>query len=407
MKKIVFLIALLIANGAVAQWVPLYTGRTNDFHSIFFTDADTGYAAGDNLIIKTIDGGLTWTDQYIGQNSLLNSMSFYDGLTGYVVGTSLTTAGQYPIILQTSDGGESWLYMDSPAGICHHAVQFLNYSTGYILSEIKTSGSTALIKTTSGGEIWQVLYPDFNYYYSLYFTDENTGFLAGKQGSILKTSDGGNFWLSVHFDPSLCFTSVFFPSPDTGYVAGGGIIKKTVDGGLTWFSVFNNTSVSVFSLWFTDRNTGYAAGPGIFTGEGLILKTSDGGVTWNTQYTNSGTSLYTVQFPETDTGYAAGCGGFIIKTTDGGGSGTGLPADQKKPDRLSVAPNPARDLAFIEVPSEGLLLVTDLTGKCIIKKPVKKGSNTLETSWLPAGIYCVQLIRDGRIHGSARLARSE
>jgi hypothetical protein len=66
MKKFqLFLIALLLGNGAMAQWAPLTSGITDDFLSVFSTDNNTVYAAAtinmnlnDNLL-KSTNGGLT------------------------------------------------------------------------------------------------------------------------------------------------------------------------------------------------------------------------------------------------------------------------------------------------------------------------------------------------------------
>lgn len=66
---------------------------------------------------------------------------------------------------------------------------------------------------------------------SVYFTDENTGYVVG--GTIFKTSDGGITWENQTSGNSINLTSVFFTNADTGYVVGGGgTILKTTNGGL-------------------------------------------------------------------------------------------------------------------------------------------------------------------------------
>ena len=64
MKKISFLIWLsFISILAFSQWTwqnPLPQG--NSLSSVYFTDANTGYAVGGfGTIVKTTNGGTTWT----------------------------------------------------------------------------------------------------------------------------------------------------------------------------------------------------------------------------------------------------------------------------------------------------------------------------------------------------------
>ncbi len=65
--------------------------------------------------------------------------------------------------------------------------------------------------------------------------------------------------------------SVYFTDEDTGYVAGvGGTIIKTTDAGESWTILSSGTTNSLYSIYFTDANTGYAVGVG-----GTILKNRD------------------------------------------------------------------------------------------------------------------------------------
>ena len=73
-------------------WNPIYFPNSFNYTSVYFTDIDTGYAAGGDgfstgVIRKTVDGGLTWT------LSNTNSYTFYaihfpNSNTGYACGQS-------------------------------------------------------------------------------------------------------------------------------------------------------------------------------------------------------------------------------------------------------------------------------------------------------------------------------
>ncbi len=64
MKKLIISISLMLFSAlSFAQWTwqnPLPQGNT--LKSVYFTNANTGYAVGNyGTIIKTIDGGEQWT----------------------------------------------------------------------------------------------------------------------------------------------------------------------------------------------------------------------------------------------------------------------------------------------------------------------------------------------------------
>jgi photosystem II stability/assembly factor-like uncharacterized protein len=108
--------------------------------SIFFTDANTGYAVGEfGLILQTTDGGANWIPQTSGTQSSLYSITFPDTKTGYIV-------GDYGTILKTNNGGEQWKPIISRTSNSLASVCFTDVNTGYVVG----SGGT-ILKTTNGG----------------------------------------------------------------------------------------------------------------------------------------------------------------------------------------------------------------------------------------------------------------
>jgi len=66
--------------------------------------------------------------------------------------------------------------------------------------------------------------------------------------------------------------SVHFTDNNTGWVVGvNGTIFKTVDGGEHWGHQWGGTDNHLYSTYFTDSNTGWIGGEC-----GAILKTNDG-----------------------------------------------------------------------------------------------------------------------------------
>jgi hypothetical protein len=74
--------------------------------------------------------------------------------------------------------------------------------------------ASAIAKTTDGGNTWNSEWCfTSNYIYSVYFTNENTGYIVGEGGTILKTSDGGTDFIPETHSPQSSFT--LYPNPAT------------------------------------------------------------------------------------------------------------------------------------------------------------------------------------------------
>ena len=76
-----------MAINANAQWTLQTSGKTNNFNSVHFFDANTGCVVGDDdgmgsggMILKTTNGGTTWTPQVSNTYSSLNSVHFTDAI---------------------------------------------------------------------------------------------------------------------------------------------------------------------------------------------------------------------------------------------------------------------------------------------------------------------------------------
>jgi photosystem II stability/assembly factor-like uncharacterized protein len=127
-------------------------------NSVYFTDSKTGYAVGGDyngcaidfnchfwqmcIIIKTIDGGIHWTEQFYqltDSSRILHSVYFADANTGYAVGAG----GK---ILKTTDGGTNWSVQSSGTTDNLSSVYFTDANTGYVVG-----GNGTFLKTTNGG----------------------------------------------------------------------------------------------------------------------------------------------------------------------------------------------------------------------------------------------------------------
>jgi photosystem II stability/assembly factor-like uncharacterized protein len=116
-----------------ANWVTSLNGTSLQLNSVFFPDSLTGYVVGGigppynppgGGILKTIDGGVIWT--YVkGLKSSLGSVYFTNDSVGYAAGDE--------VMLTTFDGGSSWdtILFTTPYGF--NCIHFPCTDTGYIL----------------------------------------------------------------------------------------------------------------------------------------------------------------------------------------------------------------------------------------------------------------------------------
>jgi photosystem II stability/assembly factor-like uncharacterized protein len=305
--------------------------------------------------------------------------------------------------MKTINSGLTWTRSsDSVPAAVYHSVYFTDANTGYIAGWNSSGG--LVLKTIDGGTTWSSKSSGtpqgLN---SVYFISPETGYVVGKGGIIQKTMDGGTTWTTQYPSSGVGYVlnSVCFPDANTGYVAGyfsgfdgGGVILKTTDGGSTW-----NPSCypvdSLLSVNFINITTGYAVGS-----YGTIYKTTDGGSTWIVQlYGTGGHKLNSVFFTDANTGYTVGDHGTILKTINGGGT-VGI-FEKQQTNNLKIYPNPATEKITIkpsgtESNRDGTVSVYGITGKELLQKNVQGSSIEINIGSLPQGIYFIRFKDKGK-----------
>ena len=188
-------------------------------------------------IIKTTDGGENWDiiDMSAHADNLID-IYFIDENNGFVV------------------GGKN---QDE----C--VVNYAAYPPPRLIKYAKLK--PVVLRTSDGGESWQNVAPDFNNFpcgewgWKIQFIDEKFGFISLENfagAAILKTTDGGISW-SRHAVQDSCgnvintdLEGIGFINENQGWVGGWGnnftglMNSYTQDGGLTWISEDNNPQVS-------------------------------------------------------------------------------------------------------------------------------------------------------------------
>jgi len=161
---------------------------------------------------------------------------------------------------------------------------------------------------------WQEPQPTGNFMRALDFINENTGYAAGNIGTVMKTTNGGMNWELKNIGFEIILLSIFFIDENTGFVSGGnsGTILKTTNGGDNWQNVFSGGTTFMWDINFPTRNTGYAVGL-----NGTIFKSTNSGLNWSQQNSNTTVPFFCVDFLDSLNGVAGG-GAYLTKTTNGG-----------------------------------------------------------------------------------------
>jgi photosystem II stability/assembly factor-like uncharacterized protein len=222
---------------------------------------------------------------------------------------------------QTAFAG--WVKQDSGTLAWLRSVYFTNQNKGWIVGSRGT-----FLMTSDGGKNWKQ-YGRFteDNILDVYFSDEQNGWLlcersvynlAGQSPSyVLKTSDGGVNWEKLNFTESGGrLARIFFDKKGYGFAVGeSGAFYAMQDDKKSWKKTVLPVRYLMLGGNFTDDLHGTLVGGG-----GTILFTEDGGVNWSpaTLAGDARTKFSSVFFINQKTGWAAGTQGKIYATINGG-----------------------------------------------------------------------------------------
>jgi photosystem II stability/assembly factor-like uncharacterized protein len=357
-------------------WKVNQPGASADIESLYdivFSDEQNGWAVGKNgVIIRTSNGGQNWQTQESGTSKNFAAITFTDGQSGWIVGEN--------IILHTQNGGDSW-QIQKEGEWTLLSVAFRDDRNGLAVGQ-----SGVILLTVNAGNDWiqvgveevpvqDVSIPCLNH---VIFRN-NIVWIVGYPGCILRSEDSGIHWTNKgSTGPRHFLKRVRFVDAETGWALSNHLIMRTVDGGKRWSEQFPrpaaecNEEPDLISMSFVDANYGwvisrcsvhqlllttnsgqtwseqYSADPnlhldqvffidrlkgwiagkyshGEHEGESVILHTSDGGVSWVEQYsgTHLGRYLYEyllLLFVDSSNGWLIECqsGNRMLHTNDGG-----------------------------------------------------------------------------------------
>ena len=192
---------------------------------------------------------------------------------------------------------------------------FLDSLTGFIVTDNSTINDTSsVLKTTNGGDNWQIVYTAIDDFSTIAFTDMNTGFICG--GDLYKSTNGGNSWFTINRPNQTKMEDMFVLNKDTFWVVDSdgltGGVFRTTNGGVNWTQQLNIGSLNPEKIYMHNGDIGFV---GLDGGQRYIRKTTDGGSSWNAIVTND--YFNDIYFTDSLTGWK--CSVFGMKKTTNGG----------------------------------------------------------------------------------------
>lgn len=198
------------------------------------------------VILISDDQGESWRQAKVPSSVLLTAVQFVDEQIGWAVGHD-------GVALQTQDGGESWQLKLDGNQINQTRIHDLN-STIQQWDESRGNGDLTLEDLEYALEDAQYALEDGASVplLDLWFTDRNTGYLAGAYGMFLQTRDGGNSWQSAdHLLPNpdrFHLNSIYVTHNGNLYLAGeAGVLFKRDNIG-NWTQLDTGYEGSFFAL---------------------------------------------------------------------------------------------------------------------------------------------------------------
>lgn len=384
------------------------TNDPTNYTSIYFIDENTGWAVGLVIgfavgcrIAKSTNGGLNWTCKLSNPFPILSDVHFTNTNTGWAAGESL---------FRTTNGGENWSNVFGAGGSIISVFARTEDSLYFAGARTINGQVTGFIgrSTNVGLTFDTVSVSNSRYIREIYYTENQTGWYAGESifGSLLikHTPQHGFVYHNVTGYDNNNFYSVFFLNQNTGWIGGNGIVLKTTNGGENWINQLTTHAIKVRSIQFTNGNTGWFCGDSLAGGK--IYCSTNGGDSWIQQFVAAGNnpSLF---IANENLGWAVGIGG-NRRTTNGGFTGVEL-LSEKIPEKYALSqnyPNPFNPVTKIkfDIPSVGQrhafdtkIIIYDLLGRevaTLVNDQLKPGS--YEVDWdgsgFASGVYFYSLV---------------
>jgi photosystem II stability/assembly factor-like uncharacterized protein len=258
-----------------------------------FPTPDQGWAITETQqLLRSKDGGRTWQNE----NRRARQVDFVSPTHGF------TFEGDK--LFATADGGQTWTETSiNPCGAAYRRfttiISFMSPQDGWVAcggQPATAMQQKEIYRTRDGGGTWDLIaaayhsdqQPNKGQIYlgghlrSIFFLDEQRGWIGLSRGVLLATTDGGVTWNGVQGPMGKAerfIADLTFLSPDHGYIIDGGILYATADGGQTFTPLLPALQpTTALPMHMLDASRWVSAGTSLDGGD--IMRTDDAGKTF-------------------------------------------------------------------------------------------------------------------------------
>ncbi len=367
----------------------------DSLQNLEFVDSLNGWAATDDQVVRTTDGGYSWnlaTDPGIGTITdiaahsesialIVSGWSAWDMEHGWIGRLSL---------FRTTDCGAVWdTIRDFWVGDGYFGSSRIAHVGQHDWHPGTRSPNCNSLRSTDAGATWSDM-PSFGTPGvdpeppDICFTDTLNGWAIDSRSSIRYTSDGGETWLTIA--ESVGVKRLQMVNGITGWAISDSGVLTTADGGYTWQSALRASGLQ--AVHFSDTRHGAIVGL-----DGLILSTSDGGLNWSRDTCEFTSDLYTVFMLDSAHAWAAGENGLVLGFGDWAvGADERQSPQSGRVSELRVEPSVCRTRLTVYLSGgPAKVQVHDLSGRMVSSFAVKTGDRevAIDIRELPSGVYYV------------------
>jgi photosystem II stability/assembly factor-like uncharacterized protein len=379
---VVALATLTLATAAVSAEPPSSQRPDAQFNDVFFQGADRGWAVGDRgAIWATTNGGQTWHAQPSGTTARLESVWFVDAENGWAAGGVATpyTHVSTGVVLRTTDGGQKWSAETKTPLPRLCGIRMFD-ERGWAIGEGSSLFPSGVFSTTDSGRTWSAIAAGrFESWVSAGFSSPQAGVVVGQRARVARIERGRLLVNEPAVPPLASVRKVAMVSAQRGWLVGDrGLVRVTTDGGRTWQPPpgelpplarecdFAAVSAREESVWI-------AGAPG-----SVVWHSADAGRTWSVHPTGQYVPIRSITFVDRHRGWAVGDLGTILATRDGGKSWRAQRRGGERAAVMAIFARP-RDVPLPLVAdlaaNDGYLTVVNLLGRAALRDDAAPGDD--------------------------------
>ena len=322
---------------------------------------------------KTTDGGTTWSRKTTNQftEGFANSMYLFSADSAIVLGDP--SQGYFDIQL-TYDGGNTWSRV----------------SQANMPATLSGEWSMPNVSCRVGNSIW----------------------FCTSKGRLFRSANRGVNWTVTVPKPSTACWSVCFSDQQNGTYFLGNLIMVTTNGGDSWIQKPFISNCLVLNMSAIAGLTGSYVVSAVDSSDlskVVVYYTHDNFNNLEKIGTGISNSSGFIYFKDAQTGWLSGNVNPQNNIHKFSGSLTGLPADSRNNNALSILPNPSNAKALLVFPAElkdidKRIRISGLSGKIVRETIISHGVSSVEltASDLADGVYFIELLSGDRMVSSAR-----